>query len=194
MRGELNIMYDYTELIKEVKSITVVILPSIITAIITTSIINYKKRLGKIFFFLKEWDCTTPTKDEFGGTSMVKVNSLNVKDIDIMCGLNIINSSEINKIMRDIKIEFSRKKIFRNRIILSIIPLDGDTAIKKVFYYDRKEVNIINIDPQKCITKTFCINVNNDIKNLKNNDKVYISYINERNKKKKQLIKKNIVN
>lgn len=186
-------MYNCTKLVKEFKPIVIPILTSIVTTIVTTFVIDYKKRFGKIKSFTKKWRCTTSSENELGETIHVKANNLNVKDIFIMCELEMYNGSEINKIMRNIKIEFFQKSFFKNKNILNMIPLDDDTKVKKAFFYEQSEVKVINIESKKCIEKIFYLNLNSNIEKLKNSNKIYISYINERNKKERQLIKKNII-
>ncbi|CAB1253220.1 conserved hypothetical protein [Clostridiaceae bacterium BL-3] len=188
-------MDNYKELMEESKSVLIPIATSIITTIATTFIIDYKKRFGKIKIFTKNWECTTSAENEVGETTYVKANSLNVKDIYIIYKLEIYNGSEINKIMRDIKIEFFKKSFLKNRNILTTIPLDEDTKTKKSVFHELSEANVINIKPKECIEKIFhfTFNSNSDVKKLKNTNRIYISYINERNKKEMQFIKENII-
>lgn len=176
------------EIIKEFNGIIGAVVGSVTTLIVTKLL----KSTGKIHLYLKDWDVKNTIKNEFRERTYIKTTSLEVESLYIKFKMDIYNSSEIPKIMRNIKIGFydNKKELF------SVILNDKDNEITREYFSFSQESTIINIEAKKCIVKEFNFNIDDKtiIDLLKNTNTIYFMYTNEKNKNKKVLIRKNILN
>ncbi len=147
--------------------------------------LNNISNKGKLNFYIKSWKKSFKYCEEhflYDSPSAEKTQCY------VYClSIEIYNSSNNTKIMRDIKLSFYDKK---NELIYDI-PLDTDTEIlcSPKAHYDK--VGPINISAKKIKT----LNLHNEIYNKKglpsyiwNTKNIYLVYINEKSKKKKILI------
>ncbi|WP_411682458.1 hypothetical protein [Clostridium thailandense] len=181
-------MEDYLKIIKEFNGIIGAVVGSTTTLVITKLL----KSTGKVCLYLKEWEVENTEENEIGEINYIKTTSLEVDSLYIKLTMDIYNSSEIPKIMRNIKIGFYNNK----KELFSIVPNDKDNEFKGQQFNFPQKSTIINLESKKCIIKKFSFNISdkNVIDLLKNANVIYFMYTNENNKNKKFPMRKNIIN
>ena len=152
------------------------------------------KNIGKIYFYINHYDIKEFEQNEYGETTYKNVNSFDVKNLRIIIDLELYNSSEIPKTMKNILICIYDKQ----KSVFKITPYDNKNNDNKNItsnYTVSKEVNVLNLEPKKCISKQFWFTVtdSNIIRTFKEFNKIYLTYNNEKNKHKKILINEEIL-
>jgi len=147
--------------------------------------LNSFSQMGKINCYVPEWQDQL-LYNHMG--YMVPSNSKEQTEQYIFTvTLDLYNSSQRTKIMREIEVVFfSRKKELR-----SFFPKDNSTRRSSgpVSFYDR--VSPINVPPQSVIQVKLHDSAGEaEINFLWEADKVYLRYINDKGKKKRVLLKK----
>lgn len=179
-------MNNYLAILKEFDGILGAVVGSVAT-LITTQII---KSMGKLNLYLKKWDVENQRNDECGCVTYERATSLDTKSLYITVILEIYNSCENPKIMRNIKFGFYNGK----KEVFAVSPNDKENTIKSQHYSIPKEVTIINIEAKKCIVKEFNFEIDNSsIHLLRDTNNIYLLYTNERNIIKRFLIRRSIL-
>lgn len=154
----------------------------VVATLITTQLI---KNLGKIYFYFYGYDIKYYGQNEYHVHSemedLSKANSCHYK-----VRMQLHNSSEIIKVLKDMKIEFvlGEKSIFNK-------PNNEDNVVKRAGFNEHRDFNFINISPKELIE----ININGNIHDnnmieMSNVKKIYFIAQDHKNRNIKKLIKK----
>lgn len=140
-------------------------------------LLSYVSRWGRLIInseFKGEF-----TRQKYGGTEKV-AKIVNADYYDYKIKLFLYNNSQMAKGMRDIKLELCQK---RKRIVeLPFIEQEGQVGvytIASILAWSSEKIELSYRWPLSYMT---------EIENLKNVDRIYISYKNERNKSKKRKV------
>ncbi|WP_252216107.1 hypothetical protein [Clostridium sp. VAP41] len=153
-----------------------------VATLITTQLL---KGLGKIKFYFYDFDIEYYGENEHGITAIIEDIS-KAEECNYKFRLQLYNSSEIIKVLKDFQIEF----ILENKSIFNK-PNNENEIIKHEIYCKYKDFNAINIQPKQLIE----INMSGGIKHenmieFSKVKKVYFIAKNHKNRKIKKLIKK----
>lgn len=174
--------------IKDFEGIIGAILGVIFT-LITTHLL---KGIGTIKIYFKDYSIEKHEKDQMGYTRRVKTTSLDSEELIIIIELELYNSADVPKIMRNISMALYDK----NKEIFKVIPYDDDKKIVRPQYTQSYEADIINLEVKKCILKKFWFRIDDVsiISNMKETNSIYIIYKDEKGKLKKVLVRKGVLN
>ncbi len=175
-------------LIKDFEGIFGAILGSATTLIIT----DILRKKGKLKFYLMDYngEYWYESKEKYYGPTKVKECGQDIESYRFQFSLDIYNTSELPKIMRDLKI-----KVYKNKKLLISIPVNDEETRRYVcrsmtvdqttiFNFNGKET--VNITLGAEIPKKFAEQLNNNSIVLK------LNYKNEKNKNKYFIIYKGI--
>lgn len=168
--------------IKDFSGILGAILGSTSTLIIT----HILKNVGKLDLFINKWEGKFKTYKEIGCHKQGK-NDDDLYGYDFQLELEILNNSDVYKIMRKITICFEKDGILQ----FSIIPYDKSTRRFASATYIADEIKVINIKPKQIThVNLYGFIHEKDLDKIKNAKKIYLKYYN----KKSKAIKKGIDN
>ena len=139
-------MYDFIELVEKFEGIIGALFGVIITMILT----QWLKSLGKTRFYLvsSEFKYMRDTVNDFGETRSEHCEKVEADNLQINCTIEIYNSSEIHKILRDVKFSFYDG----GKMLLNVTPEDKETEQRAKYWTIREELLNINIPPKQIIT------------------------------------------
>jgi len=177
-------MIDIFDIIKEFEGIFGVLLGVIVTMVSTELI----KRWGKIYTYFDNWNASLYKQNKYGES--IGIDFVDYEESDYYkyeFDLQIFNSSQIYKALRDIRIEF----VFDNKSIFDI-PNNNVTSRQVAFGIISDEIKSINLIPMQILDyklsgyiKEDRINMG-DFRTLK---KIYFHSKNHKGKKVRELIK-----
>ncbi len=150
-------------------------------------ILNNLSQHGKLNIFISTWE------DKFQYNNMGRMTlSSNIdqtQDYLYRVSFDLYNSSRETKIMRNIEIVFSNGK----KELYCSIPKDEATKRMSSPFIHYDNVLPINIPPKSIIhieLQNWLSDSDDSLKHIWSTTRVYLRYINEKNRKKKVLIKK----
>lgn len=154
----------------------------VVATLITTEAI---KHLGKVYFYFYDWSVNYYGENEYGLTTITKdINSSEYCCYELR--MQIYNSTDEMKTIKDLQIEFCLKdeKIYGK-------PNNKELAENREVYIKYKDFNYINIPPKQLLE----INMNGSIQNenmieVANVEKIYLSAKDYKNRKIRKLIKR----
>lgn len=169
-------------------------------------VLNSVSKSGSIKIYVYDWEDSPYRKEcdrlsnysykaaDDSKTFIRKDKCKNMEDADgyeYGFSVDIYNSSESTKIMRNIRIIFCRKHIFGTEKLVEDIPKDYDTKRQLGNYYYYDPVSPINVSP-KCVKK---LRLGNEIQKttaikLRCANRVYLFYVDEKNRHKIAELKK----
>lgn len=150
--------------------------------------LNSISQKGKLNFFISKWEESFQKQDEYGG--LVPSESIVETDTYSWELIVDVHNSDINsKIMRSIMVVFCDQN---ENVILSFTPYDTNTrhvSAHRICYDELKNMNI----PGKTVVSLQMNNGlgehNESFRAIWNDYKVYLTYIDEKNKLKKVFIR-----
>jgi len=156
----------------------------VIATLIVTSII---KNLGKIYIYFHGWEIKFHKMDGVGGSITSKLEE--ASSCSYFFEMEIMNSSELPKSLRDIKVKFYNRE---NKLLVEFIPQDESTRKVSAGGSKIDPIKIINISSKQMIyfNVSGYIKAEN-IKNLNKWKKVYFEAFDNRGRKVKRIIHKN---
>ncbi|MBD5481471.1 MAG: hypothetical protein HDR15_02895 [Lachnospiraceae bacterium] len=150
-------------------------------------ILNNLSQHGKLNIFISAWE----DKFQFNNMGSMTLSSSieQTQDYLYRVSFDLYNSSRETKIMRNIEIIFSngKEELYRN------IPKDESTKRMSSAFVCYDDILPINIPPKSIIhieLQNWISESDGSLKHIWNTTRVYLRYINEKNRKKKVLIKK----
>lgn len=151
-------------------------------------LLNSLSSKGNLSIYLTHW---THTFNFFGDGLKGLEKKDRVKYFNFIITLDIYNSSDSTKILRNIKIEFKRF----NELIYTITPKNNKTERYSAASYHYDSVEPINVPPKTIIQYSFreSIDIQNNFPNLWDCTNIWLSYLNEDNKRKQTILRKNIL-
>lgn len=164
------------QVLKDYSGIIGAVLGSTSTLVIT----NIFKKIGKLKLYLMNFEGKYVYFDKsFGGATFEKTENSEIDFYDLKFSIDIYNSSEAPKIMRDINLcIFEKKKMLYKESIK-----DEDTRRFSQIGSFAKNINICNIQGNESISLNLGIHIPKQIAiNLKNELVFKFSYRDEKNK------------
>ena len=156
----------------------------VIATLITTRII---KNLGKLYVYFHEWEIKFNKISGEGSLITSKIEEASYCSYSFE--MEILNSSETTKALRDIKIRFYNKN---NKLLTESMPMDESTRKVSVGGSKINQIKIINIPSKQMIYFNVSGYIKTeDIRNLNSWRKVYFEAFDNRSKKVKRMIRKN---
>ncbi len=156
----------------------------VIATLIVTSLI---KNLGKIYTYFRSWEIKFLKMTGTGGvaTSLFEEASY----CDYSFEMEIINTSESPKALRDIKVRFYSNK---NKLLAESIPKDESTRRTSAGTIKTDQIKIINLPSKQMVYfKIIGSMRGKELKNLNKWKKVYLETLDNRGRKVKRIIYKN---
>lgn len=149
-------------------------------------LLNSASNHGKLNVNISDW------KDDFKYNDKGFITKSISKDqteyYSYLLTLDIYNSSAETKIMRNIEIYFSDNECEHHKSI----PKDDSTKRNNGYFYNCDNISPVNIPPKTIIQLKLRDDFNNEnavLNNIWKTKKIYMKYINEKNKIKKVTIK-----
>ncbi len=173
-----NVIY----IIKEFEGIMGALLGVIITMLMN----EYLKSKGNIKYYFDNFNINYMGVDEEGTCTEIGKEK-EYTTIEYEANIQIYNTSESIKILRDIKMQFVSKDI-----IIESTPRDKSTSRKYAGGFTSDEINIVNLKPKEILEiriEGYIHKCSKDINKLKNIDKVYMIAKDSNDKLVKELIK-----
>lgn len=167
-------------LIKEFEGIIGAIFGSSITLILT----HLLKSLGKTKVFSNNLKTVFLKSDEYGGG--IETSSLEAEHGEVTFDLELYNSTEVPKSIRNLNVKFYNQ---RKQLLFSILPQDEATRKFAAAQYRREVLSIVNI-PSKQLVK-YEIHLSIDTANCEKISLckyIYFEYTNLNGKTKEKLI------
>lgn len=156
----------------------------VIATLIVTSII---KNLGKIYIYFRGWEIKYHKMDGVGGFITSKLEE--ASSCSYSFEMEIMNSSELPKTLRDIKVKFYDSD---NKLLVESIPQDESTRKVSTGGSRIEPIKIINLPSKQMIYFNVSGYIKTEnIKNLNNWKKVYFEAFDNRGRKVKIMIHKN---
>lgn len=150
--------------------------------LIATSLI---KNLGRTLIYFREWKINISKRDGAGGLEPSTLEDANYCDYSFE--MEIINTSETPRALRDTKVKFYSSK----KLLLETIPHDDSTKKTSIGGTVSSPLKIINLPSKQMVYYKISGYIKSDaLKNLSNYKKIYFEALNHRQKIKK-LIHKN---
>lgn len=148
--------------------------------LVTLAYTEYLKRKGKVVIYVVDRKWEYHTFDRVGYLPNGKANS-DLHDLTIEISLDIYNSSELPRVMRDIQLEFYVDK----SLVHTSLPKDEATKRYTQISIEFEDFSINNIMPRQ-IQRVNLINyvLFNELSKIEHVDRIRLSYINEDDKKK----------
>ncbi|NRY59836.1 hypothetical protein [Clostridium beijerinckii] len=156
-------------------------LMGVVATLITTQLI---KSLGKIYFYFYDYNIRYYGEGELG--EVCEIEDINRADYcTYRLRIQLYNSSEIIKVLNDIKIEF----VLEDKSVFSK-PNNEDNMIKHASYSEYKDFNFINIPPKELIEINITGSISTEnIVDISRVQKIHFIAKNHKNKTIKKLIK-----
>ena len=153
-------------------------------AVVVLIITNILKNMGITYFYFPGWNIRY-TKDDGAGGQIEMPNSDEATNCNYFFEMEIINTAENLKALRDIKVKFYNG----NKLLLETIPSNDSTKITSEAGTTSNLLKIINL-PSKLLIhyKVSGYIQDEDFKKLKNYNKIYLEAFNYRGKRIKKLI------
>lgn len=177
-------------MVRAIKEIIIGVVSAILGSVATMITTKILKQWGKLKFYFTKYECKNNYDDGMGGYVEEVVNDAKeLKNSRVNMKVEIYNSCELPKIMREINIVMCDKKIFKQRKY-HLIPFDADNRIST--NHPGANATYISIKPFEYITKelSFYINSKEQVDNV---NRIYIEFKNENDRTKKHLITKNVI-
>ena len=150
-------------------------------------ILNKISRSGKIKIFQNEIKYTFSERDGFGGSKPTRKITNKTDSLHIDLNIEIYNSSEERKIMRDIKfIVKSNKKEIKTKI------LDSSTTRFGAGQFITDSLELLNINPKEIIQKKIGVSAKENFQEFLDSN-WYITYKNHKQKIKKIKVNKELM-
>jgi hypothetical protein len=161
------------------------ILGAIIGVIATLIATNFLKNLGKTYFYFHGWNIEYIKYDKSGGREPSNLNE--AEYCNYFFEMEIINTSENLKALRDIKVKFYNS----NKLLLETIPYDDSTKRVWTGGNTSDPLKIINLPAKLMVHYKVSGDIQEeDLKKLKNYNKIYLEAFNHRGKRIKKLIER----
>jgi hypothetical protein len=155
----------------------------VIATLITTSLI---KKLGRIYIYFRGWKMNISKRDGAGGLEPSTLEDANYCDYSFE--MEIINTSETPRALRDIKVNFYNS----NKLLLETIPRDDSTKKSWTGGTITDSLKIINLPSKQMVYYKISGYIKSeDLKNLSNYKKIYFEALSHSRQKVKKLIHKN---
>ncbi|WP_294376924.1 hypothetical protein [uncultured Clostridium sp.] len=154
-----------------------------VATLITTELI---KSLGRLKFYFNDISIEYSGENERGFTDIIVTDVTKADACGYKFRVQIYNSSETIKILKDFKVEF----VLESRSIYNK-PNNRDEYIQHDCFLEYKDFNLIHILPKNMIEINMCGNIyNENMIEFSKLKKVYFIAQNHNNKTIKKLIKK----
>lgn len=152
---------------------------------VTFTITQLSKRLGKLYFYFYDYNIDYYGENKYGEHD--EIEDISKADYcDYKLRIQLYNSSETIKVLKDIKIEF----VLKNKSIYSK-PSNEDNVIKHTVYSEYKDFNFINIRPKELNEINIKGSIHDeDMIEVSKVKRIYFSAKNQRNKNIRKLIQK----
>lgn len=178
-------MNEILQITKELEGVIGAVLGTVSTLIVTELL----KNKGKLNCYINDWEAKFDTYGDVGCSMMGKTDD-DLYGYGFSFELQIYNSCDVKRILRNITITFHKN----GKEKLSIIPYDESTRRRTQISSKADKIKIVNIIPKEIIEiKLSGWIIEEDLYKLDNIDSIYIGFYNEKNKKVKKLISKNLV-
>lgn len=156
----------------------------VIATLIVTSVI---KNLGKIYIYFRDWGIEFYKMGGGGDHIISEINE--ARYCSFSFEMEIMNSSELPKALRDIKVRFYNSD---NKLLVESIPQDESTRKISTGGSRIEPIKIINLPSKKMIYFNVGGYIKTEnIKNLNKWKKVYFEAFDNRGRKVKRIIHKN---
>ena len=153
----------------------------VIATLIATSLI---KNLGRILIYFRGWKMNVSKRDGAGG--LEPATPLNANYCDYSFEIELINTSETPRALREIKINFYDNR----KLLLETIPKDDSTKKTSISGTVSNPLKIINLPPKQMVYyKVSGYIKTEDIKILKEYKKIYFEALNHKKKVRRLLFK-----
>ncbi len=166
------------------------VLGAVVGVIATLIVTHLLRHAGKIYIYFRNWDIKYFKVGEAGG-SLETSNLDETEYCSYSFEIEILNSSEVPKVLRDITIVFYDN----NKKLIEKTPNDEST--KKTFVSGVKIglLKILNLPPKQLIYRKVSGNIKKEeLKELAKHRKVYFEALTYKNKKIKKLVSKKSLN
>lgn len=177
-------MIDFFNIIKEFEGIFGVLLGVVVTMGSTELI----KRWGKIYNYFDNWNASLYKQDSCGASIRTSLDDYEESYCyNYEFDMQIFNSSQIYKVLRDIKIEF----VFENKSIFDI-PKDSATTRHLAYGVISDEIKSINLVPMQILNYKLSGYIEKDRINMgdfRTIKKIYFHSKNHKGKKVRELVK-----
>ena len=144
-------------------------------------LLNSLSRIGRLKIYIVDWKETFQRLDVLG--CMIDITSIEQTEYyGYELKLDLYNNSSKTKIMRNIEIEHLQNK----KVVLRQTPHDKALREPRNYGCVDHDIGVLNISPNQVLQFTLCnvYNKQNGIENLWQSDRVRLSYMNEKNRKK----------